>query len=65
MAVGTVRYFRDGVGFIAPDHGGSYVYVRLSAGEAAAIGGLAEGKRVSFEINREARGSKAMNLRAA
>jgi CspA family cold shock protein len=67
MAVGTVKFFNTvkGYGFITPDGGGKDVFVHVTAVEAAGMRSLAEGQKVQFEIQPDARGSKAVNLSAA
>jgi CspA family cold shock protein len=67
MAIGTVKFFNatKGFGFIAPDGGGKDVFVHVSAVEAAGIRSLSEGQRVSFDIQPDARGAKAANLKLA
>jgi CspA family cold shock protein len=67
MAVGTVKFFNTskGFGFIAPDGGGKDVFVHATAVEAAGLRTLAEGQRVSFDIQPDARGAKAVNLQSA
>ena len=67
MATGTVKFFNvnKGFGFIAPDGGAKDVFVHVSALEAAGMRSLAEGQKVSFDIQPDARGSKAVNLRAS
>ena len=67
MAIGTVKFFNSskGFGFIAPEDGGKDVFVHASAVEAAGMRSLAEGQRVSFDIQADAKGSKAANLHAA
>ncbi len=67
MAIGTVKFFNTtkGFGFIAPEGGGKDVFVHASAVEMAGMRALAEGQRVSFDIQPDARGSKAVNLKAA
>ena len=67
MAIGTVKFFntQKGFGFIAPDGGAKDVFVHVSAVEAAGIRALNEGQRVSFDIQPDARGSKAVNLKLA
>ncbi|HTW35580.1 MAG TPA: cold-shock protein [Rhizomicrobium sp.] len=67
MTIGTVKFFNasKGFGFIAPDGGGKDVFVHATAVEAASMGNLAEGQRISFEIQPDAKGSKAVNLKAA
>ena len=64
MTIGTVKFFNSakGFGFIAPDGGGKDVFVHASALEAAGIRTLGEGQKVSFDIQPDARGSKAANL---
>jgi CspA family cold shock protein len=67
MAIGTVKFFNTtkGFGFIAPDGGGKDVFVHATAVEAAGMRTLNEGQRVEFDIQPDARGSKAANLKAA
>jgi CspA family cold shock protein len=67
MAIGTVKFFNTdkGFGFIAPEGGGKDVFVHASAVEMAGMRSLAEGQRVSFDIQPDAKGSKAVNLAAA
>ncbi len=67
MAIGTVKFFNStkGFGFIAPEGGGKDVFVHASAVEMAGMRSLSEGQRVSFEIQPDARGSKAVNLKSA
>jgi cold shock protein len=66
MTIGTVKFFNasKGFGFIAPDDGGKDVFVHASAVEAAGMRSLAEGQKVSFAIQPDARGAKAANLQA-
>ena len=65
MSVGTVKFFNStkGFGFISPDGGAKDVFVHATAVEAAGMTGLQEGERVSFDIQPDARGPKAVNLR--
>jgi len=67
MAVGTVKFFNTvkGFGFITPEGGGKDVFVHVTAVEAAGMGTLTEGQKVQFDIEPDARGSKAANLRPA
>ncbi len=67
MAIGTVKFFNatKGFGFIAPEDGGKDVFVHATAVEMAGMRNLAEGQRVSFDVQPDARGSKAVNLKAA
>ena len=66
MAVGTVKFFNTakGYGFISPEGGGKDVFVHASAVEAAGMRSLVEGQRVSFDIQPDQRGAKAVNLKA-
>ena len=67
MTTGTVKFFNTskGFGFISPDGGGKDVFVHASALEAAGIRSLAEGQKVSFDIQPDARGAKAANVKLA
>jgi len=67
MAIGTVKFFNaaKGFGFIAPEDGGKDVFVHASAVEMAGMRVLSEGQRVSFDIQPDAKGAKAGNLKAA
>jgi len=67
MTIGTVKFFNSskGFGFISPDGGGKDVFVHATAVESAGMMGLAEGQRVAFEIEADARGPKAVKLQAA
>ena len=67
MAIGTVKFFNTtkGFGFISPDGGTKDVFVHATAVEAAGMRSLTEGQRVSFDVQPDARGSKAANLKAA
>jgi CspA family cold shock protein len=64
MATGIVKFFNQtrGFGFITPDDGSKDVFVHISAVEQSGLSGLNEGQKVSFEIQPDARGPKAVNL---
>lgn len=64
MATGIVKFFNQtrGFGFITPDDGSKDVFVHISAVEQSGLTGLNEGQKVSFEIQPDARGPKAVNL---
>ena len=66
MAIGTVKFFNSGkgFGFISPEGGGKDVFVHATAVEAAGLHTLNEGQRVSFDVQPDAKGSKAANLKA-
>jgi CspA family cold shock protein len=63
---GTVKFFNldKGYGFIKPDEGGRDIFVHVTAVERAGLHALAEGQRVSFEIepDKKGKGPKAINL---
>jgi CspA family cold shock protein len=65
--LGTVKFYNSskGFGFIAPDGGGKDVFVHATAMEAAGIHTLSEGNRVSFDVQQDTRGAKAVNLKLA
>jgi CspA family cold shock protein len=67
MAIGTVKFFNSqkGFGFITPEGGGKDVFVHSSTVEAAGMRSLAEGQRVSFDIQPDPKGTKAVNLKSA
>ncbi|MGA7712781.1 MAG: cold-shock protein [Rhizomicrobium sp.] len=66
MTIGTVKFFNTdkGFGFIAPEGGGKDVFVHATAVEMSGMRSLAEGQKVSFDVQPDAKGSKAVNLQA-
>jgi CspA family cold shock protein len=66
MTIGTVKFFNanKGFGFISPEGGNKDVFVHVSAVEAAGMRSLAEGQKVSFDVQPDPKGSKAVNLKA-
>jgi CspA family cold shock protein len=64
MATGTVKFFNTtrGFGFISPDDGSKDVFVHISAVEQSGMTTLNEGQKVTFDIEPDARGPKAVNL---
>jgi cold shock protein len=66
MATGAVKWFNEtkGYGFIQPDNGGKDVFVHISAVERAGLRGLAEGQKISYEVEQDRRSGKesAANL---
>lgn len=67
MAVGTVKFFNTakGFGFIAPEGGGKDVFVHISAVERSGMSGLADGQKVSFDLEKDRQGrDSAANLKA-
>jgi cold shock protein len=69
VATGTVKWFNDqkGYGFIQPDSGGKDVFVHISAVERAGLRGLAEGQKISYEVEADRRTGKesAVDLKTA
>jgi CspA family cold shock protein len=67
MTIGTVKFFNatKGFGFIAPEGGGKDVFVHVTTVEQAGMRSLNEGQRVSFDIQPDPKGSKAVNLKVA
>jgi len=66
MPTGRVKFFNTdrGFGFIAPDGGGSDVFVHVSDVEAAGMKTLVEGQLVAYEVGTGRGGrSKAVNVR--
>jgi cold shock protein len=59
-----VKWFNEtkGYGFIQPDQGGKDVFVHISAVERSGMQGLAEGMKVSYEIEADRRTGKADRL---
>ncbi|MBM1174200.1 cold-shock protein [Microvirga arabica] len=69
MATGTVKWYNEtkGYGFIQPDSGGKDVFVHATALERAGMRGLAEGQKISYEVEADRRTGKesATNLQKA
>ena len=68
MTTGTVKFYNSqkGFGFIQPDNGGKDVFVHATALERAGKRSLAEGQKITFDIEEDRRTGKssASNLRA-
>lgn len=66
MTNGIVKFFNSarGFGFISPEDGSKDVFVHVSALEQAGISNLREGQKVSFDIQADQRGPKAVNIQA-
>jgi CspA family cold shock protein len=69
MPTGTVKWFNEtkGYGFIQPDNGGKDVFVHVSALERSGMRGLAEGQKISYELETDRKSGKesAANLKSA
>ena len=65
MAIGTVKWFNPakGYGFIEPEDGSKDAFVHISAVERAGLSTLADGQKVSYELQPGQNGkSSAENL---
>jgi CspA family cold shock protein len=69
VATGTVKWFNEqkGYGFIQPDSGGKDVFAHISAVECSGLRGLAEGQKISYEVQADRRTGKesAVDLKTA
>ncbi len=67
MTTATVKFFnvQKGLGFISPEDGGQDVFVQVTAVEQAGMTRFTEGRRVSFAIQPDKRGTKAVKLKPA
>jgi CspA family cold shock protein len=65
MATGTVKWFSDekGFGFVTPDEPGKDLFVHHSAIAGDGFKSLAEGAKVSYEAEADAKGPRAVNVR--
>lgn len=66
MPIGTVKWFNTdkGYGFIAPENGGTDVFVHISAVERAGLQSLTDGQKLSYEMETGRNGkTSAVDLR--
>lgn len=61
MATGTVKWFNTtkGYGFIAPEEGGSDVFVHITALENAGLKSLEDNQKVTYELEEGRNGKEA------
>lgn len=61
MQTGTVKFFNTtkGFGFIAPESGGTDVFVHISAVQRSGLDGLNEGDKVQFDTAIDKRSGKS------
>jgi cold shock protein len=67
MATGSVKWFNEakGFGFISQDDGGKDVFVHFSAISGSGFKTLAEGQKVSFDLQDGPKGPQAANVQPA
>ena len=67
MATGTVKWFNEskGFGFITQDEGGADVFVHFSAINGSGFRTLAEGQKVTYDIQQGPKGPQAANVTPA
>ncbi len=65
--IGTVKWFSEskGYGFVTPEDGSKDVFVHHSAIEGDGFKTLAEGQKVTFEVEQGAKGPSAVKVQPA
>jgi len=65
MVTGTVKWFNEskGFGFISPDDGSKDVFVHFSAIASDGFRTLAEGQKVTFDVENGPKGPQAANVK--
>ncbi len=65
MAIGTVKWFNDakGFGFIEQNDGGPDVFVHFASIQGDGFKTLREGQAVEFDIEEDAKGLRAANVK--
>ena len=64
MATGTVKWFNEskGFGFISPEDGSADVFVHFSAIASSGFRTLAEGQKVTYDVESGPKGPQAANV---
>ncbi|MBB3115341.1 cold-shock protein [Corynebacterium bovis] len=67
MINGTVKWFNSekGFGFIAPDDGGSDVFVHYSEIQGGGFRNLEENQKVTYDVEQGAKGPAAVSVNVA
>jgi cold shock protein len=67
MATGTVKWFNEskGFGFITPDDGSKDVFAHFSAIDSDGFRTLAEGQKVTFDVEDGPKGPQASKIKSA
>jgi CspA family cold shock protein len=67
MTAGTVKFFNQtkGFGFITPDDGSKDVFVHITSVQASGLDTLSDGQKVTFDVEADKKGPKAVNLTAS